>query len=114
MKKSFKTFIAVLLVFTMLFSVNASAASASAGHNTAIRAVTTVLGGIIDGAIGLLGFLAPTPDYPTVEEYFKGGSENFYEGTAEFLDSAAEGAQWSLGFGKESLVPQNLLDGTKK
>ncbi len=114
MKKSFKTFIATLLVFTMLFSFNASAATASAGHNTAIRAITTVLGGIIDGAIGLLGFLAPTPDYPTVEEYFKGESENFYAGTAEFLDSAAEGAQWSLGFGKESLVPENLLNGTKK
>lgn len=114
MKKGFRAFIATLLVFTMLFSVNASAATVSAGHNTAIRAVTTVLGGIIDGAISLLGALAPTPDYPTVEEYFAGKSENFYEGTADFIDSAAQGAQWSLGFGKESLVPENLIDGTKK
>ena len=67
MKKGFRTFIAALLVFTMLFSVNASAATASAGHNTAIRAVTSVLGGLIDGAISLLGALAPTPDSPTVE-----------------------------------------------
>lgn len=114
MKKGFRAFIATLLVFTMLFSVNASAATVSAGHNTAIRAVATVLGGIIDGAISLLGALAPTPDYPTVEEYFAGKSENFYEGTADFIDSAAQGAQWSLGFGKESLVPENLIDGTKE
>ncbi len=114
MKKGFKAFIATLLVFTMLFSVNASAATASAGHNTAIRAVTSILGGIIDGAISLLGALAPTPDYPTVEEYFAVTSENFYEGTESFIDFAAEDAQWSLGFGKESLVPDNLLNGTKK
>ncbi len=114
MKKLSGSFIAIFLVFTMLFSVNASAATVAGGHNQAIRAVTSVLGGIIDGAIKLLGILAPTPDYPTVEEYFAADSENFYEGTETFIDNAADGAKWSLGFGKESLVPANLIDGTKK
>lgn len=113
MKKRFKSLIAVLLVFAMLFSVNASAFSID-NHNVAIRAVTNVLGGVIDGAIRFLGFMAPTPDYPTVEEYFASDSEDFYEGTQEFIDSAAKGAKWSLGFGSESVVPANLADGTKE
>ncbi len=114
MKKRITSFIAMLLVFTMLFSVNASAAFTTREHNGAIRTATNVLGGIIDGAIGFLGMLTATPDYPTVDEYFAAESENFYEGTETFIDSAAEGAKWSLGFGKESLIPDNLIDGTKK
>lgn len=50
MKKSISSFIAMLLVFTMLFSVNASAFIGKE-HNGAITAVTDILGGIIDGAI---------------------------------------------------------------
>ncbi|MBQ3044701.1 MAG: hypothetical protein IJD49_01990 [Clostridia bacterium] len=114
MKKNFRSFIALFLVLTMIFTVNASAAFTAEKHSNPIYTVTKVLGGIIDGAIELLGFLAPTPDYPTVEEYFASGSENFYEGTDSFIDSAADGAKWSLGFGKESLVPANLIDGTKE
>lgn len=112
MKKRIKSAIAMLMVFVMLFSVNASALGDK--HNGAIRTVTDIVGGIINGAIGLLDILAPTPDYPTVDEYFAGESENFYEGTETFIDAPAEGAKWSLGFGKESLVPDNLKDGTKK
>ncbi len=114
MKKKFKSVIAILLVLSMLFSVNASAAFNLDEHNGKIKAVTSILGGIIDGAISLLGFLAPTPDYPTADEYFSGESEGFYEGTENFIDEAVDGAKWSLGFGKESLVPENLKNGTKK
>ncbi len=114
MKKMFRSFIAILLVFTVLFSVNSTAAYAKDEPKGSIYVVTDVLGGIIDGVINLLGLLAPTPDYPTVEEYFSSESENFYEGTKTFIDTAADGAKWSLGFGKESLVPDNLRDGSKK
>ncbi|MBE6819867.1 MAG: hypothetical protein E7516_02285 [Ruminococcaceae bacterium] len=114
MKKLSRSFIAILLVFTMILSANSTAAYAKSEAGGPIYAVTDVLGGIIDGLIKLLGLLTPTPDYPTVEEYFAADSENFYEGTENFIDSAADGAKWSLGFGKESIVPENLLDGTKK
>lgn len=114
MKKIFNSFIALFLVFTMIFTVNASAVSAAEKTSNPIYTVTKILGGIIDGAISFLGLLAPTPDYPSVEEYFAAENENFYEGTDVFIDSAADGARWSLGFGKESLVPANLIDGTKK
>ncbi len=115
MKKLSHSFIAILLVFTMLFSANSTTAFAIGEQgNNPIYFVTNVLGGFIDSLIKLLGVLAPTPDYPTVEEYFATESENFYKGTDTFIDEAANGAKWSLGFGKESIVPDNLRDGSKK
>lgn len=114
MKKSYRSAIAFLLVFTVIFSANSTVVYAKSEKSGPIYAVTDILGGIVDGAIKLLGLLAPTPDYPTVEEYFSADSENFYEGTEEFIDSAADGARWSLGFGKESIVPDDLRDGSKK
>ena len=114
MKKHYRPFIAFILVFTVLFSAVSMPAYAGNETNSPIHAVTDVLGGIVDGLIKMLGFLTPTPDYPTVEEYFSADSEAFYEGTKNFIDSVADGAKWSLGFGKESVVPDNLLDGSKE
>ena len=115
MKKLSRSFIAILLVFTILFSANSTMAFAiSEQRCNPIYTVSNVFGGIIDGLIKLLGVLTPTPDYPTVEEYFAADSANFYEGTEIFIDSAVAGAKWSLGFGKESIVPNNLRDGSKK
>ncbi len=114
MKKTYCSVIAIFLVFTMLFCANSTTAFAAGERDNPIKTVTTVLGGVVDGLIKLLGALAPTPDYPTVEEYFSAESENFYEGTENFIDDAADGAQWSLGFSKESIVPDNLRDGSKK
>lgn len=114
MKKSYRSFIAFLLAFTVLFTANSTAVYAKNEANGSIYTVTNVLGGIVDGVIKLLGLLTPTPDYPTVEEYFSTDSKNFYEGTTNFIDNAADEAKWSLGFGKKSVVPDNLLDGSKK
>lgn len=114
MKKLLSSAIAILLVFSMLFSVNSSAVIASKEKNNPIYGITDVLGGFVDGLINLLGILAPTPDYPTIEEYFANPDKTFYKGTENFIDSPAEGARWSLGFGDESIVPENLADGTKK
>ncbi len=112
MKKKFKSVIAIFLVFTILFSVNASALGDK--HNGAIRTATGIIGGIIDGAFSVLDLLIPDMKCPTKQDYFAGESKNFYEGTETFIDTPAVGAKWSLGFGKESLVPDNLKDGTKK
>ncbi len=115
MKKKIRSIIAMFLVFAMLFSVSASAATEVAkDHNKAIRTVTDIVGGIIDGAIEFLGILTPTPDYPSVDEYLGNGSDHFYEGTESFIDEPAENAKWHLGFAKESLIPENLRNGTKE
>lgn len=114
MKKNYRCIIAFILVFSVIISANSTVVYAKSEKSGPIYAVTDILGGIVDGAIKLLGVLTPTPDYPTVDEYFSAGSENFYEGTTEFIDEAVDGAKWSLGFGKESIVPDDLLDGSKK
>lgn len=115
MKKKIRSVIAMLLVCTMLFSVNASATfGIQDKHNGEIRLVTDIVGGIINGALAVLDLAIPNVDCPTKEAYFAGESENFYEGTETFIDTPAEDASWSLGYGRESLVPDNLKDGTKK
>ncbi len=114
MKKRFISFIAVLLVCSMLCSVSTSAASTTSASSNPIHIFTDIFGGIIDELIRFLGMITPNPDNPTVEDYFSSESENFYKGTENFIDDAVDGAEWSLGFGSESVIPDNLLDGTKE
>ena len=62
-----------------------------------------------------MGFGALFPkDFKTVDEYYADGSENFYAGTEIFIDEPADNAKWHLGFGKASMVPENLRDGSKE
>ena len=79
MKNFYRSFIAIILAITMLFSVSPAAVFAKSEKEPPIKIVTDILGGIVDGMIKILGFLAPTPDYITIEEYFSKDSENFYE-----------------------------------
>ena len=110
MKKTTKKFLAVIISAIIAFSpVHAFAADNSAIIGTS-NAVNTLLNGLFTVAEKLF----PKPDYKTVDEYYAGESENFYEGTEVFLDVPAENAGWSLGFGKESIVPDNLKDGSKE
>ena len=115
MKKHFKKILAVILAAAMLSgSATAFASDGKKNNNTAIIAASKAVNFIINGAFSLVDALFLTPDYPTVDEYYAGESENFYEGTKNFIDSPADGAKWSLGFGKASIVPDNLADGSKK
>ncbi len=116
MKRSIKSVISFILAGVMLFSMGttAFAADGQAADNTGIIIATNLVNSVINGAFNLLSSFFPTSSIPTAEEYFAGESENFYEGTEDFLDAPAEGAKWSLGFAKASLVPDNLADGSKK
>lgn len=110
MKKSAKALISMLLTAVMLFSC---ATCAFAADNTAIRTTAGIINGLLEAVFDGFGSLFPN-DFKTVEEYYAGESENFYEGTEEFLDTPADGARWQLGFGEASIVPTDLADGTKK
>lgn len=111
MKKSAKKVIAVILSAVIMLS---SATAYAADDNSAIITASNIANAVINGAFWVAERLFPTPDYPTVDEYYAGDSENFYEGTEEFLDTPAENAKWSLGFAKASIVPENLADGSKE
>lgn len=113
MKKSVKKCLAVLLTAVMLLSPVSAFASGSS-DNSAIITASNVVNAVLNGLFAVAERLFPTPDYKTVEEYYAGESESFYEGTKSFIDAPAENAKWSLGFGKKSIVPDNLKNGSKK
>ena len=116
MKRTVKSVISFILAGVMLFSMGttAFATDGQAADNTGIIIATNLVNSVLNGVFSLVSSLFPTSSIPTAEEYFAGESENFYEGTADFLDVPAEDAKWSLGFAKASLTPENLADGTKK
>ncbi|MBQ2812607.1 MAG: hypothetical protein IJE63_05080, partial [Clostridia bacterium] len=112
MKSTSKKNISVLLAITLLFTGTtfASATDGEAADNSGIMFATNLINGILNAVFKGFGSLFPN-DAPTLEEY---ESENFYEGTEIFLDEPAENAKWKLGFGKASMVPENLRNGSKQ
>ncbi len=115
MKKAIKTFSAFLIVFCILLSpVNAFALGSQSADNSAIITVSNIVNTVINGAFTVASWLFPKADYMTADEYFSGESENFYKGTDSFIDTPAANAKWNLGFGKASIVPENLTDGSKE
>ena len=115
MKKNLRKVISLLLAVAMLFSftsVFVNAQDAEAADNSKLIAVTNAVNGLLNAVFKGFGSLFPN-DFISVEEYYKGGSENFYEGNDTFLDEPSEDAEWYLGFGKASVVPENLINGKK-
>lgn len=115
MKKNLRKVISLLLAVTMLFSftsVFVNAQEAEAADNSKLITVTNAVNGLLNGVFKGFGSLFPN-DFISVEEYYKSGSENFYEGNDTFLDEPSEDAEWYLGFGKASVVPENLINGEK-
>lgn len=117
MKKSLKGIISLFLAVVLMFSGSATAFaadnSAEPADNRALIAVAGTLNGVFNVVFKAFGSLFPD-GFQTVDEYYAAENENFYEGMNEFLDEPAEGAKWNLGFGKASMVPENLKDGSKE
>lgn len=112
MTKFRKAVVSLIIITAMLISTGtcAFASDSQPADNSSIIFATNVVNTIINGVFSLLSSAFPKSDLPTLEDY---ESQNFYEGTKEFIDEPAEGAQWNLGFGVESIVPADLTDGTK-
>lgn len=103
MKKNLRKVISLLLAVTMLFSftsVFVNAQEAEAADNSKLIAVTNAVNGLLNAVFKGFGSLFPN-DFISVEEYYAGDSENFYEGNDTFLDEPSEDAEWYLGFGKQ-------------
>lgn len=113
MKKFRKSVISLVLSAALILSMGTcvTANDAQPADNTAIIATTNVFNFIISGAFKLLSAAFPRFDIPKLENY---KTENFYSGTEDFIDEPAENAKWSLGFGVESIVPDDLADGSKQ
>lgn len=115
MKNKFKKAISVILAISLIFGsfTLAHADNTEAADNSGIMFCSNAINGLLNAVFMGVGALFPK-DFETVDEYYAGESENFYEGTEKFLDEPAAGARWNLGFGKASMVPENLRDGSKE
>ncbi len=112
MKKSLKKIVSVILALTLIFSgtVFAGASDGEAMDNSGIMFCTNAINGLLNAVFKGFGALFPK-DFVDVDDY---QTENFYDGTENFIDVPAENAKWHLGFGKASMVPENLKNGTKE
>ena len=64
--------------------------------------------GVINGAInGLFGKLNDGPNFALLKDYV---TENFFEGTTEFLKTPAENAVWQLGYASVDLTPKDYKE----
>ena len=114
MKNKLRKAVAAVLAVCMIFGTSTFAsAEGEAADNSGIMFCTNAINGLLNAVFMGFGALFPK-DFETVEDYYAGESENFYEGMDLFLDEPAENAKWYLGFGKASMVPENLKDGSKE
>lgn len=115
MKRKLKKIVSVLMAVIILLTGTgfASANDSAAADNSGIMFCSNAINGLLNALFAGVGALFPK-DFKTVDEYYASESENFYEGTKGFLDKPAEDAKWHLGFGKASMVPENLRDGSKE
>ncbi len=112
MKRKLQKVISLILVISVMLTgtVFAGATDAEAADNSGIMFCTNAINGLLNAVFMGFGALFPK-DFEKVDEY---KTENFYAGTDNFLDEPAENAKWYLGFGKASMVPENLKDGSKE
>ena len=112
MKNRAKKAVSVILAVALMLSgmVFAGASDGEAMDNSGIMFCTNAINGLLNAVFKGFGALFPK-DFVSVADY---ETENFYEGTGNFIDAPAENARWHLGFGKASMVPENLKDGTKE
>lgn len=112
MKRKLQKIISLVLATALMLTgtVFASAADTQAADNSGIMFAANAINGLLNAVFKGFGALFPK-DFESVDEY---EAENFYEGNEKFLDEPAEDAKWHLGFGKASMVPENLKNGTKE
>ena len=106
-KKAASVFMAVVMLLSG--SILASA-KGEAADNSGIMLCTNAVNSVFNALFMGFGKLFPK-DFINIDDY---KAENFYQGTEKFLDEPAENAKWYLGFGKASMVPENLKDGSKE
>ena len=104
-----KKILAITLSVIMIFSCSAIPAfAADTGELDMKNSLNRFLGTVVETFIGAVDFcLGENKSFVKEDEFVY---DNFYEGTAEFIEEAKEGAKWSLGYSSESLVPENFED----
>lgn len=104
MKKALSFILASVMVFSVAVTP-VSAIDFESSSDPVTKTLAHVIGTVFENVVGVLNiFLRENDKFVDESEYVY---DNFYEGTAEFINEAADGAQWSLGQASVSLVPEN-------
>ncbi len=117
MKKRTKIFVSLALCFTLIFSSVAGVSAAGVAEeekgNPLMESVANTLNTIFNNTVErLLNFLVKLfPATVLIKDKSTVTSDNFMEGSGEFLDEPAENAQWSLGYAQASIVPADFNEG---
>ena len=106
-----KKILSLILVTVMLFSVTAMPVSAvdfERANEPITRTLALFVDKLMNALVGGLDFVMKENNKFVDEKDYV--YDNFFEGTAEFISQAKEGASWSLGHSEASLVPENWQD----
>ncbi|MBQ6268141.1 MAG: hypothetical protein IJK64_10285 [Clostridia bacterium] len=109
MKKLSRKLLCIVLALTLAFTGPMLGAQAADAKQTATNVGVKALEVLITGLIG--GINLAVPDNKNFTKVSEHTTENFYEGTTEFLSAPAEHAAWQLGYDKETLIPDDVLNG---
>ena len=127
MKKRSKVFLALALCVTLLFTSVTGVAAAAVAEEESTEVITeapveeakgnafmegfanilnTVFNKVVDTLLDtIVKFFPKTVLIKDMSEY---KSENFMEGTEDFIDEPAEDAKWNLGYAQASIVPEDF------
>ncbi len=126
MKKRSKAFLAIALCVTLLFtSVTGAAAAVAAEESTEVtteapveetkgnafmegfaNSLNTIFNKVVDSLLNVIVKIFPKTVLIKDKSEYK--SENFMEGTKDFIDAPAEDAKWNLGYAQASIVPEDF------
>lgn len=105
MKKFGTKIVSIMLVFALLFTGASTSASAADAGEVLTKVGVTALDAIV--TVLLSAFNAIVPDSKEFKDVSEHTEDYFYDGTDTFIDEAKDGASWSLGYAKASLVPSD-------
>ncbi len=106
-----KKILSLILAVVMLFSATAipvSAVDFERANEPLTRTLASVIDTVMNAFAGALNLVMKENNkFVPENEYVY---DNFFEGTAEFIEKADKDAVWSLGHSEASLVPANWQD----
>lgn len=118
MKSAFIKIISVVLCFSMLFCVNASAVDSQAASvqsesagDTIMKGLYNALNVIVEGLVSTICKIYPdSHEWQNIDEY-DSAEVGFMAGRENYQTQAAEGSYWTLGYSSRSLIPEDIDNG---
>lgn len=108
MKKKLTALVITLVIMFNATLIPVSAINFEASEDSFAKGLANVVGTVFETfCTALNAVMKENSKFVSEEEYVY---DNFFEGTAQFIDKAQANAKWALGHSSESLVPENWED----